>query len=181
MRELQKYRITFLPWQVERPGHPATSAAGWITVLAPDEAAARVLIAERVGEEWHLFADDPFDDGWINDYPLGEIARWSTDEPVAPPARRSGLLEQVSTDGVHHTIVMRLYCWTHKANHLIPIADIERVVYALGAMAIDPLVEIREPGRPNCQLDVLEQARIEDYQQFVDLSIANRAESAVTA
>lgn len=83
MPELQKYRITFLPWQVDRPDHPAPSAAGWITVLAPDEAAARELIAARVGEDWHLFADDPFDDGWIEDYPLGELARWTATEAQA--------------------------------------------------------------------------------------------------
>jgi hypothetical protein len=79
MPELLEYRITFLPDQVARPGHPATSSAGWITVLAPDEASVRRLISARVGEDWHLLADAPFDD-WSEDYPLGELARWTVDQ-----------------------------------------------------------------------------------------------------
>lgn len=34
-------------------------------------------------------------------------------------------------------VEMRLWCWQHKANHTLPLADVERIVYALGWHSIN--------------------------------------------
>jgi hypothetical protein len=49
----------------------------------------------------------------------------------------SALLDQVSTDGKHHTTVLNLYCWPHNAVHAFPVADVEEIVYALAADPTD--------------------------------------------
>jgi len=33
--------------------------------------------------------------------------------------------------------VMRLYCWQHRTVHAFPLADVEQIIYALGASVID--------------------------------------------
>lgn len=32
---------------------------------------------------------------------------------------------------------MNLYCWQHRTVHAFPLADVEKIIYALGAEAID--------------------------------------------
>ena len=48
--------------------------------------------------------------------------------------------------------VMRLYCWQHRTVHAFPLADVERIVYVLGLMAVADLGDYDEP---ECLLGVL--------------------------
>lgn len=64
-------------------------------------------------------------------------------------------------------LTMNLYCWQHKANHTLPLADVERIVYALGAevgyvyastFGRDMSTYEDMDGEPDCLLDVLKGA-----------------------
>lgn len=137
MPDLKEYRLTFgLRYADERhPSFPPANPRGWVTVLAPDYEGARTVATKRVGQDWAFLY--PATELRSSRYPLGEIARWSSADPspaASEPARvASGLLESVTQDEVHHVIVMRLYCWPCRMVHALPLADVERIVYALGA------------------------------------------------
>lgn len=81
MAELLEFRITFRAEDVAQAAFPAAHELGYVTVLAPDETAARNLIFARVGEAWGLIDEAPFDDPW-SDFPLGELDRWTTTAPT---------------------------------------------------------------------------------------------------
>lgn len=77
--------------------------------------------------------------------------------------------------------VMNLYCWQHKANHLLPLAEVERLVYALGVDGWD-----RGPGAdrvaqgdfvPACPLDVVKNwaGDPEIYAEWVEQGVECRA------
>ena len=59
-------------------------------------------------------------------------------------------------------INLRLYCWQHKANHTLPLADVERIVYALMADALMVSMANSLPDTADlpqsvipCQLEIL--------------------------
>lgn len=102
---------------------------------------------------------------------------------------RTGLLDQVTPDGKHHTTVMRPYCWPHQANHLIPVADVERIMYALAARVPEALwyglegdrtqVEQDATDGPPCLLSVLTLSQCE-YLSDVEQAITSRRVAMVT-
>lgn len=66
-----------------------------------------------------------------------------------------------------------LYCWPHKANHTLPADDVERIVYALGGIAVD--ARGTEPigcdpmPQPDCPLSLLRLADdSEGYAEHVE-------------
>lgn len=74
-----------------------------------------------------------------------------------------------------------LYCWPHKANHTLPLADVEKIVYSLGGMT-SRAYELGRDGETAgaelpCLLNALDAGEVGDYFQFVDLSIDKRTEA----
>lgn len=68
---------------------------------------------------------------------------------------------------------MRLYCWKHTAVHTMELADVERLVYALGATAIDA-----EDLSGPCLLEVLNDSLVGSGYQYIDLSVGRREDCA---
>ncbi len=93
----------------------------------------------------------------------------------------------ISTDSHPHTIAMRLYCWSHKANHDVSMDDVERIVYALGAEVAQNLADSEGydlsthdevPFEVECLLLVLESANVGDrFGQHVEHGVASRKAS----
>jgi hypothetical protein len=179
---LQHFALTFgLRYgDEEHPTFAKANPRGWVTVLAPGYEAARALVHERIGNDWAFLY--PVADFRATRYPAGEIARWSTTEPETPPLSSGALLDQASADGVHHTTVMRLWCCLHGASHPIPIADVERITYALGFMVPVAYSGLTGPNHPHpdCPLAVLELSHLHDYYLgVVDANVQLRAAQAL--
>lgn len=45
--------------------------------------------------------------------------------------------EDPDTGLMSQTLGMWLYCWQHRTAHAFPLADVERIIYTLGAAVID--------------------------------------------
>lgn len=95
---LQKFYVTFGVQYSHEP-HPYWDGAdpdGWLTVLAPDEEAARLRVRSFIGLKWSMMYDSlNFDETEDRKYfPKGELARISTDGDdharVGVPTRRFG-------------------------------------------------------------------------------------------
>ena len=82
-------------------------------------------------------------------------------------------------------IRIRLYCWPHRAVHTLESADVERAVYALGAMAADSYAAGMDDQRRGvtealvpdlmCLLDVLESTHTDEgYREHVEQGITGR-------
>lgn len=73
---------------------------------------------------------------------------------------------------------LRLYCWKHQAAHTLVLADVERVVYALGAMPELAARQMTAIVDQPCPLDVLDEGSAGELYQYVELCLANQHESA---
>jgi hypothetical protein len=73
---------------------------------------------------------------------------------------------------------MRLYCWQHEAAHTLVLADVERVVYALGAMPELAARQMTAIVDQPCPLDVLDEGSAGELYQYVELCLANQHDSA---
>lgn len=99
----------------------------------------------------------------------------------------SGLLEQVSTDGVHHMTVLQLHCRSCNTVHQLSVYDVERIVYALGAEVAQNLADSEGhdlsthdevPFEVECLLLVLESANVGDrFGERVEQGVASRRAS----
>lgn len=71
---MREWFVTFGS-QYPREPHPTFEQAhrdGWVTVVAPDERAARRLTVELLGTAWSgIYEEQP--ESWL--FPLGELAR----------------------------------------------------------------------------------------------------------
>lgn len=57
------------------PMWPEADSCGWVTVVAPDEDAAREIVWRHVGSDWaFIYPAAEFD---RSPHPKGELARWS--------------------------------------------------------------------------------------------------------
>jgi hypothetical protein len=88
MPELIEFRVTFgIQYRTEaHPTFPAAHPSGWVTIMAPDETAAREVAFERLGKAWAFIYQDGWP-GWpaaglYSRFPLGELARWTMSEPT---------------------------------------------------------------------------------------------------
>lgn len=75
---MTEFRVTFgLKYgHREHPTFPAASPRGWLTILARDMDAARMIAHAALGEAWAFLYPVPIDEAsWGRLYPLGEIAR----------------------------------------------------------------------------------------------------------
>jgi hypothetical protein len=72
---MTEYRVTF-GQKYRRDPHPTYRKAhpdGWLTIVAPDEVAARNVAVSRLGRAWaFMYAPENWDPKW---YPLGELDR----------------------------------------------------------------------------------------------------------
>lgn len=77
VRGLVEFRVTFQPGQ-------SMDSEGWLTILAPDETAARNLLYARFGGDWVAIsrADVYLETQWLEWCTLGEMARWVTLRPT---------------------------------------------------------------------------------------------------
>ncbi len=93
MAELQQFSLTFgLRYgDEEHPTFAKANPRGWVTVLAPGYEAARSLVNKKIGNNWAFLY--PAGEFRATRYPAGEIERWSTDEPVAPPRASPDLID----------------------------------------------------------------------------------------
>lgn len=221
MPELQEFRLTFgLRYGDEpHPSFPAANPKGWVAVMAEDYEAARALVVERIGNAWaFLYPVDKFQASY---HPAGETARWSRAEtspeslPITTASEpdlgwRQGRhqAQNVYEDGQYVGVMfaprtaarvvdamngrLRLYCWPCKDVHTIELADVERIVYALGAAELvsyqsgfDDGGPLNEPTRlpddpPTCHLVTLRHAAdIEVFAEHVEQGVACREAQAL--
>jgi hypothetical protein len=79
-----KTHLAFLAGRVDFDPHPD----GWLTVLAPDETAARRLLHDRLELAWswiYLPGNPLWPEIDWSLFPLGELARWTTEQPEPAP------------------------------------------------------------------------------------------------
>jgi hypothetical protein len=93
----------------------------------------------------------------------------------------------------HGDLVMNLYCWPHRVVHAVPLADVEKIVYALGPAPTDAYFSGYDDGGDNwgegnkptrtrdyqpCWLEVLKWADdAEMYAEHVEQGIECRERS----
>lgn len=92
--------------------------------------------------------------------------------------RTSLTLPYVGTD-----FSVRLYCWQHNTTHALPLADVEKAIYALGWHAINTnwapgAFENRvERPHPFCLIEVL---AWDSYAEWVEQGVGCREAAEVT-
>lgn len=75
---MSEYRLTFGS-QYAHTRHPTLAVAhpdGWLTIVAPDERAARRVAVQLLDAAWSfLYGPDEYADAWEEHFPRGQLAR----------------------------------------------------------------------------------------------------------